>query len=318
MASKKAKPNELYIERIYDAPVKMVWDAWVDPKQVAKWWGPRGFTLTTRNKEVKPGGKWNYVMHGPDGKDWENRTYFHEVEQYSKLVYDHGATDDTPPMFRVTVLFSEVKGHKTKMEMIMALATEEAAKETAKFVKQAGGNSTWDRLAEFLIEEKDKKEVFVINRSFEAPLNTVFEMFANPDHLAKWMGPASVDMKFIRAEIKPGGSSFYHMVGPGMELYGKIKYHEITKPSRMVYSQYFCDEGENTIRHPMAPTWPEGMLTTIQFEAEDEANTRVTITWEMEGKVTPAEREAFLKERGGMTQGWTGSFDKLEAYLAKK
>ena len=90
----KNKPNELYISRIYDAPLKMVWDAWVDPAQVAQWWGPRGFTLTTKQKDVRPGGTWTYTMHGPDGVDWPNITFFHEVEKHKKLVYDHGGNDD--------------------------------------------------------------------------------------------------------------------------------------------------------------------------------------------------------------------------------
>jgi uncharacterized protein YndB with AHSA1/START domain len=87
---------------------------------VAGWWGPRGFTLTTHSKDLKPGGSWNYTMHGPDGVDYPNKAHYLEVEKYSKLVYDHGGNDDRPPLFRVTVLFSEIKG-KTKMEMSMTL-----------------------------------------------------------------------------------------------------------------------------------------------------------------------------------------------------
>src|SRR4051812_34091905 len=102
----KAKPNEIYITRIYDAPVKAVWDAWTDPKQVAKWWGPRGFSLTTHSKDLKVGGNWNYTMHGPDGTDYPNVTTYYEVEKYSRLVYDHGASAGKPALFRVTVNFS--------------------------------------------------------------------------------------------------------------------------------------------------------------------------------------------------------------------
>lgn len=67
-----AKPNEIQITRIYDAPVKLVWEAWTDLKQVEKWWGPRGFTLTTKSKHLRPGGKWIYTMHSPDGTDYPN------------------------------------------------------------------------------------------------------------------------------------------------------------------------------------------------------------------------------------------------------
>lgn len=311
----KNKPNEIYITRIYDAPVKMVWEAWVDPKQVAQWWGPRGFTLTTKSKDVRVGGTWIYTMHGPDGVNYPNKTVFHEVEKYSRLVYDHGATDETPPMFRVTVLFSEVAG-KTKMEMTMALPTAEAAAATKKFIKSAGGNATWDRLAEYLEMESSSKDIFVINRTFDAPLNALFEMFTDPKHLSQWLPPTGFTAKYLKAEIRPGGTSFYCMSGAGdVKMYGKAIYHEITKPNHIVYSQIFCDENENVTRHPMAPTWPETMRTTIALESESLDKTRVTITWEVEGSATAIERETFNKAKGGMTQGWSGSFEKLEEYL---
>ncbi len=84
------KSNEIHITRIYEAPVELVWDAWTDPAQTAQWWGPRGFSLTTRSKDVRVGGNWDYTMHGPDGVDYPNKTVYHEVEKYKKLVYDHG------------------------------------------------------------------------------------------------------------------------------------------------------------------------------------------------------------------------------------
>ncbi len=51
----KTQSNELKIIRIFDAPVKAVWDAWTDPDQVVQWWGPRGFTHTTHSKDLKVG-----------------------------------------------------------------------------------------------------------------------------------------------------------------------------------------------------------------------------------------------------------------------
>jgi uncharacterized protein YndB with AHSA1/START domain len=309
------KSNEIRITRIYDAPVQAVWDAWTDPKQVAQWWGPRGFTLTTYSKDLKSGGSWNYTMHGPDGVDYPNKTQYLEVEKYSKLVYDHGGNDDRPPLFRVTVLFSETGG-KTKMDMSMTLPTPEAAEETRKFIKKAGGDSTWDRLAEYLEKESSGKEKFVINRTFDAPLEVMFEMWTDPKHFSQWLPPTGFEMQFLKSEIKPGGSTFYFMTGGGgMKMYGRAEYLKIEKPDCIVYTQQFCDENENISRHPMAPTWPTTMLTTVRLTAEGSDRTRVTVTWEPYGATTREEFETFINARGGMTQGWTGSFDKLDAYL---
>ena len=202
----KNKPNEINLQRIYDAPVKLVWEAWTDPQQVAQWWGPRGFTLTTQSKDLKAGGSWVYTMHGPDGVDYPNKTTYYEVDKYKKLVYDHGANDNQPALFRVTVLFSEIKG-QTHMDMTMSLATAEAAKEIKKHIKAAGGNSTWDRLAEYLDKKSFNKDRFVINRTFDAPITTLFEMWTNPKHFSQWLAPTGFDMHFIRSDIAVGKSN---------------------------------------------------------------------------------------------------------------
>jgi len=314
--SAKPKANEIHLERLYDAPVELVWQAWTDPAQAAQWWGPRGFTLTTHSKDLRVGGTWRYTMHSPDGTDYPNIATYFEVEQHKKLVYDHCATETSPPLFRVTVLFSAI-GKKTQMEMTMALATPEAASETRKFIKQAGGEATWDRLAEYLSKQIANKENFVINRSFEAPIDVMYDMWTLPEHLAKWLPPTGFTMFYIRADIRVGGSSFFMMTnGSNVTMYGRAAYLEMYKPSRLIYTQQFCDEHENISRHPMAPTWPETMLTTVNFTEEAPNRTRVTVTWEPHGAFTAEELEMFIKERGGMTMGWTGSFDKLEAQLA--
>lgn len=311
----KQKSNEIEITRVYDAPVKAVWDAWTDTAQVAKWWGPRGFTITTHSKDLRPGGSWRYTMHGPDGVDWPNVTKYLEVVEGKKLVYDHGGTDDKPALFRVTVTFTEAGG-KTVMEMRMSLATAEAAEETRKVIKKHGGNSTWDRLAEYLEEEQTGKEKFFIHRSFDVGREKMYEVWTDPKHFAKWLPPTGATMEFIRADIRPGGSAFYKMMWEGgMTMHGRVEYLEFTPPERLVYRQQFCDENEKVSRHPMAKTWPETMLTTVTLTEEGPDQTRVRVEWEPTGNVTPEERETFSKMRGGMTQGWTGSFDKLEAYV---
>lgn len=312
----RSRSNEIRIVRVYDAPVQAVWDAWTDPKQVAQWWGPRGFSLTTHSKDLRPGGIWHYTMHGPDGVDYPNKTLYLEVEPGRRLVYDHGGNDERAPMFRVTVVFSEVGG-KTKMDMTMTLPTPEAAEQARAFVKKAGGNATWDRLAEHLAEAAGES-CFVINRSFAAPIETMFQMWTDPEHFSRWLAPTGFTMQFIRADIRPGGETFYRMTdGGAVTMYGRASYLEIERPGRLVYTQQFCDEHQNLARHPMAPTWPATMLTTVTLTEEGAGQTRVTVKWEPHGATTREEMETFLKARGGMTLGWTGSFDKLDDHLAR-
>ncbi len=315
--SGRCKPNEYRITRVYDAPVRMVWDAWTDPAQVAQWWGPRGFTLTTHSKDLRPGGTWIYTMHGPDGTDYPNLTTYHEVEECARLVYDHGASEGRPPLFRVTATFSETNG-KTTLDMTMAFASPEVATEMKGFIKQAGGNSTWDRLAEYLGERSSGSERFVIHRSFEAPIAQVFEMWTKPEHLASWLPPAGFRMEYRRADIRTGGESFFLMTNDaGVTMYGRAKYLEISPPDRVVYTQQFCDEKENLSRHPALKVFPATLLATVTFTAEAPGETRVQVVTEPHGEATREEIAAFVQLRGGMTGGWTGSFDKLDEMLAK-
>jgi uncharacterized protein YndB with AHSA1/START domain len=310
------KPNELYIRRRYDAPLAMVWEAWTNAQSAAHWWGPRGFTITTKSKDFRTGGSWIYTMHGPDGVDYPNHTKFLEVQKHVRMVYDHGGNEDQPPMFRVTACFAQI-AEQTELDMTMAFANAEAAVQARKFIKMAGGDATWDRLAEYLAQQKDGKEVFVINRSFAAPIDRMYKVWTDPLHLAKWLAPNG-SMEFLRAKIHPGGSTFSVMRhGPeSPAMYGRANYLELSSPNRIVYTQQFCDEQENVVRHPMSPTWPETKLTTVTFTAEGDSQTRVTLVWEPFGQVSNEEMTTFCNARAGMTMGWTGSLDGLEAYLA--
>lgn len=313
--AENSKANEIRLTRVYDAPVRAVWDAWTIPEQVEKWWGPRGFTLTTHSKDLRAGGSWRYTMHGPDGVDYPNVATYHVVEPYQKLVYDHGATDDRPPLFRVTVTFTEAKG-RTTMEMISTLPSAEAAREIAKFIKQAGGHATWDRLAEHLEESATGRRRFVINRSFDAPIARVFDMWTRPEQLAEWLPPAGTKMRFLRSEIEAGKSTLFTIESERGTMHVRAEYLAIEPPHRIVYRQQFVDEREQRAPAPGAETWPALLKTTVQLTEEAPERTRVTVTSEAEGEVTSTELEAFVRERAGMTLGWTGSFDALEAMLA--
>jgi uncharacterized protein YndB with AHSA1/START domain len=315
--TEREKPNEIRITRVYDAPVALVWDAWTDLKHVAQWWGPRGFTITTTHKDLRPGGTWEYIMHGPDGKDWPNFTRYHEVVPNARLVYDHGATSaDAKPVFSVTMELRDLDG-KTELDMVMALETAEVAAQTRAFVKEVGGNSTWDRLGEYLEKEQTSTEIFVINRSFDAPIETMFDLWTKPEHVAQWTPPTGFTMEFQQVDISVGGYSVYSMTNGAFTMYGRAEYRELRRPDRVQYTQCFTDAQGNIARHPAAPTWPERMLTTVTLTAEGPTQTRVTVRWEVYGSATPEEVATFVSAKAGMTMGWTGSFDKLEAYVAE-
>jgi uncharacterized protein YndB with AHSA1/START domain len=260
-------------------------------------------------------------MTAPDGKEFPNYTKYLEVEKFKKLVYDHGAVEQgKPPIFRATVQLTPLidktsKTNKTRMDMTMALPTAEVAKSIRQHIKTANGDSNWDRLEEFLELQKNGQNIFIYNRTFNVKMEKMFEVWTDSNHVMNWMAPTGFTGEYIKADIKPGGESFYSMSNSEFTMYGKAKYLEIEKPNKIVYTQVFTDKDGNISRHPMAPTWPEGMKTTVTFNEVEPNETLVNIRWEVFGKATQEELETFKAGKFGMTQGWSGSFDKLENYL---
>src|SRR3974377_1424041 len=84
--------------RVFHAPRDLVFSAWTDPKHLAQWGGPNGFTTTTYSFDMRPGGVWRFVMHGPDGRDYQNRITFEEIVRPERIVYRHGGGDEVGPV----------------------------------------------------------------------------------------------------------------------------------------------------------------------------------------------------------------------------
>jgi uncharacterized protein YndB with AHSA1/START domain len=104
-------PRSIIAVREFDAPRELVFAAWTDPKHLAHWWGPNGFTHTTMSFDLRPGGVWRFVMHGADGRDYQNRVTFEEIVPPERIVYRHGGSDDVEPVhFKQTVNFEDIGG----------------------------------------------------------------------------------------------------------------------------------------------------------------------------------------------------------------
>ncbi|HYF64701.1 MAG TPA: SRPBCC family protein [Herpetosiphonaceae bacterium] len=148
--------REIIISRLINAPRERVFAAWTDPQQVGHWWGPQGFTTTTTSMDVRPGGRWSYVMHGPDGTDYANLIVYSEVEAPARLVYAHGSGEDNDPgQFQTTVTFEDVDG-TTRLTMRSLFATAEARDYVVReFGAIEAGNSTLDQLEAYLAGGKD-------------------------------------------------------------------------------------------------------------------------------------------------------------------
>jgi uncharacterized protein YndB with AHSA1/START domain len=144
------EPNAITTMREFDAPRELVWRAWSDPKHLAHWWGPNGFTITTSAFDMREGGIWQFVMHGPDGRDYENRITFDVIEKPARLVYRHG-DDAEPAQFRTTVTFEDLGSNRTRLTLH---AVFPSAAERDRVIKEysavKGAEQTLARLADYV------------------------------------------------------------------------------------------------------------------------------------------------------------------------
>lgn len=144
--------KEVSLTRVFNAPRELVWNAWTDPDGISNWWGPNGFTTTTETMDLRTGGVWKHVMHGPDGVDYPNLTEYIEVDPPSRLVYRNsgGNGDLAAVSFVSTVEFRDIDGN-TDLSMRMVMDTPEMFELVVrKYGAIEGLENTFSRLADYL------------------------------------------------------------------------------------------------------------------------------------------------------------------------
>ena len=158
---------------------------------------------------------------------------------------------------------------------------------------------------------------FAIFRILDAPRERVWAALTEPERMKEWWAPATFTMIAMTMDFRPGG--YLHMgmqSGEGYKMWGKFVYREIVPPERLGFISSFSDEKGGTTRHPGHMSWPLEMHSTFTFEELPDGKTKFTISWEPHN-ATEEERQTFEAGRDSMRIGWSGTLEKLEAYLAK-
>jgi len=157
---------------------------------------------------------------------------------------------------------------------------------------------------------------FFIQREFDAPRERVWKAWTEAERLGKWWGPKGFDIVSVKLDLRPGGTFHYGLKSPeGLEMWGKFIFREIVPQERLVFVVSFADAEGALARHPMSPDWPLTTLSTVTFTDAGAGKTRVTVRW-VPYEATEAERKTFEAGKDSMRQGWTGTFDRLDSYLA--
>jgi uncharacterized protein YndB with AHSA1/START domain len=144
--------REIVISQVIDAPREVVFEAFTRVRHLSRWWGPDGFTTTTRSFEFRVGGEWDFVMHGPDGTDYQEWITWREIVPAVRIGLLHGESRDDPNAFE-SVLSFEPAGEKTRIVMRTLFPTKELRDEAVeKYHAIEGGNQTLHNLAAYVTE----------------------------------------------------------------------------------------------------------------------------------------------------------------------
>ena len=144
--------REIRISRLLNAPRELVWEVWTDPEHIKNWWGPTGFTNTIETMDVTPGGIWKFIMHGPDGKNYPNKSIYKEVIKPERIVFDHVA-----PNFTTTIELKE-EGNQTLLSWHMLFESKELFEQVVKtFKADEGLKQNVEKLVAYLVPLADAK-----------------------------------------------------------------------------------------------------------------------------------------------------------------
>jgi uncharacterized protein YndB with AHSA1/START domain len=156
LAAEPEEDRSIVIERLIAAPRELVFKAFTTAEHLAHWWGPTGFSITTSAFDFQVGGVWRFVMHGPDGRDYQNRVVFHVIEPPARIVSKHGGGevgDDLDPTSHETRITLEADGDKTRLTWrLVFVSIAERDRIARDYGAVEGGQQTVGRLAAYVAQ----------------------------------------------------------------------------------------------------------------------------------------------------------------------
>ena len=147
----EANNRTLTLERIFKAPIQLVWEAWTQPEHIAEWWGPKGMETEVVEHDFRIGGKWKYVMLMPDGNEFIGDGVYSVIVELEKIF----SSANFKPMtvgVEIQALF-EANGDETNFTFNVVHPTEDYCHQQEEMGFYNGWGSTFERLAEYLVKE---------------------------------------------------------------------------------------------------------------------------------------------------------------------
>ena len=203
--------REIVISRVISAPRELVFEAFTEVRHLSRWWGPEGFTTTTRAFEFRVGAEWDFVMHGPDGTDYQEWISWTEIAPPERIALLHGESRGDPNAFESVLTFAP-DGAATRIEMRTVFPTKELRDEAVdKYHAIEGGQQTLSNLAAYVTEIVRKGAGGLMASKVFFSVSMSLDGFIAPDSLEDLMGQQWMELqqwvfpqRFFRENLKLG------------------------------------------------------------------------------------------------------------------
>jgi uncharacterized protein YndB with AHSA1/START domain len=256
--------NELFIERVFDAPRDMVWRAWTDPERMMIWWGPKTFTAPVCLIDLRVGGRYLSCMRSSAGQDYWSTGRYREIVPQERLVMTdsfaddkgnvvpashYGLPEDFPLEMTITVTFAD-RGDQTAMTLRHSGFPSGEQNELAR----QGWSESFDKLADILMRQGDgaymkqmgsretgfmftlpnDREV-IWSRVYDAPRDLVYRICTEPEFRPQWWGPRNLTTTVEKMDVRPGGEWRIVQRDPSGNTFAfHGEYLEVRPPERVV------------------------------------------------------------------------------------
>ncbi len=293
-AAASLSSRQITVSRVLAAPAALVFEAFTDPAHVSNWWGPHGFRTTTSEHDLRPGGIWRFVMHGPDGIDYPNLVRYTEVDPPRRLAYKQsGDRPNEKVSFDAEVTFEDL-GQSTRVTLCLTLPTPEQRDGAVAFGAIDGGTQTLQRLGARLTSIVAARQQVSLSRRFNAPQGLIWRALTEKDMLARWFVPMECELVTQEMDVHVGGRLHETMRCQGTTHTFTGRFTAIEPKSRIAFTHRWDEPGS-----------PE---TEVAIELHA-AGLQTDLTLVQTGLASP---ESAQSHAGG----WASCLTRLDAKLA--
>lgn len=287
----------LVVDRVLSAPRALVWRVLTDRRHISFFWGPNGFSTTTTEMNVRPGGDWRFTMHGPDGTDYINHVRYVTVQEPEFLAWDHFGADPDKLHHKGRIELTEETPEKTSVTLQITCESKAQLDEIRKFGAEAGGHQTLSRLDQRVC---DAATDMGLSRIVNAPRALVWRAWTDPALLRQWWCPKPWMVTDCRLDPQAGGEFYTLMRGPdGKESPVHGCFLEVRDQEKLVWTELM------TAGFRPVPTPPFGFVAVVTLE-DWGSRTRYTVR----AMHTSADSRRQHEEMG-FYDGWGTAMDQM-------